>query len=148
MFDFLLAIIHHLLVFLLTGLLAAEFALLRGELTSANLMRLSRIDALYGATSVGVIAIGVVRVLYGVRGWEYYVYYPIFWMKMGAFVAIALLSIVPTLRILSWRRRSAIEPFDPPAQEIAAVRHFLHAELGCVVLVLIFAAAMARGIGN
>ncbi|TIT75767.1 MAG: DUF2214 family protein, partial [Mesorhizobium sp.] len=42
--DLVLAIIHHLLVFSLAGIIGAEFVLLRGDLPAATLKRLVGID--------------------------------------------------------------------------------------------------------
>lgn len=140
--DLVLAILHHALVFLLVGLLAMEMALTRPGLDASALPRLARIDAAYGAVAGLVIVVGVGRVLFSLRGWEYYVANHAFWGKMTAFVAIGLLSIVPTLRIRSWRRQGSV-----PASEVVALRPWLKAEAALVLLVVAFAAAMARGYG-
>lgn len=146
MTDLALAIAHHILVFSLAGLLATEYALVRTDITRSGLARLARVDSFYGAVSMAVILVGIGRVVFGVRGWEYYVYYPVFWFKMAAFLAIGLLSILPTMRILAWRRASDGR-VDIPEAEIRRVRRLLQAELAVLALVLVFAAAMARGVG-
>jgi putative membrane protein len=143
--DLLLAILHHFLVFTLAGLLAAEFALVRPGLSGASLDRLGRIDAAYGGVAMGIIVIGICRVIFGLRGWEYYVSNHAFWGKMVAFVIVGLLSIRPTMRILAWRRS---ETGVVPEGEILAVRSWIKGEIFFLALVLVFAAAMARGIGS
>jgi len=55
-------------------------------------------------------------------------------------VLIALLSIYPTVKFLSWRKT-----VDPAGAR--AIRTIIHLELVGVVLILLFAALMARGIG-
>ena len=66
----------------------------------------------------------------------------------GAVAYYALLSIVPTMRILAWRRAlKADHAFSPPPDEIRRVRHFLAYELIVFPLIPIFAAAMAMGYG-
>ncbi len=141
--DLVLAILHHLLVFTLAGLLAAELALTRPGLSGQGLGLLGRIDAAYGGVAMAVIAVGVCRVLFGLKGWEYYVSNHAFWAKMAAFVAVGLLSIPPTRRIIAWRRGAG----TVPEGEIAAVRAWLKGEAFFLALVLVFAAAMARGVG-
>ena len=140
--DLMLAILHHALVFLLVGLLAMEMALARPGLDGSGLARLGRIDAAYGAVAGLVIVVGVGRVVFGLRGWEYYVANDAFWGKMAAFVAIGLLSIVPTRRIARWRREGAVQD-----SEVDALRPWFRAQTALVLLVLVFAAAMARGYG-
>ncbi|TIL74004.1 MAG: DUF2214 family protein, partial [Mesorhizobium sp.] len=49
-----------------------------------------------------IIVVGIGRVIYGLKGWEFYVYNWVFWAKMAAFVAVGLLSIIPTVRFASW----------------------------------------------
>ena len=102
--DLLLAILHHFLVFSLAGMLAAEFALVRPGLSGASLGLLGRIDGAYGGVAMAIIVVGICRVLFGLKGWEYYVSNHAFWGKMVAFVIVGLLSIRPTMRIIAWRR--------------------------------------------
>ena len=145
--DFILAIAHHFLIFLLVGLLAAELALVRPGLDARLLPVLSRIDGAYGGIAGAVILVGVARVVFGLKGWEYYVWYWAFWAKMLAFLATGLLSLLPTRRILGWRRAVAQEGgFAVPEAEIATVRFYLFAQVFFVALILAFAATMARGI--
>lgn len=142
--DLLLAILHHLLVFSLAGILAAELALVRPGLSGRSVQLLGRIDGTYGGIAMAIVAVGVCRVVFGLKGWEYYVSNHAFWGKMVAFVIVGLLSIRPTMRILAWRR--AGEAVVPDA-EIAAVRTWIKGEIAFLALVLAFAAMMARGVG-
>lgn len=146
MIDFGLAFLHHLLVFGLAATLAVELALVRPLLTDEAVRRLGRIDAAYGALALAVIAIGVGRLLFGVRGWEFYVFFWAFWGKMGTFVLVGLMSIPPTLAFRRWSRSLATGS-KPPVKEIAVVRRWIVAQIGAFPLILAFAAAMARGIG-
>ncbi len=62
---------------------------------------------------------------------------------------MGLLSIVPTLRFIRWRRALKADPAAMPQPDaIAAVRRFLWAEVFFFALIPIFAAAMARGFGE
>jgi putative membrane protein len=63
-------------------------------------------------------------------------------------VLIALLSIYPTLEFLSWRKtlKQGQVPFVHPPK-IRAIRTLIHLELAGAVLLLLFAALMAKGIG-
>ena len=83
--DLLLAILHHLLVFSLAGILAAEWVLVRPGLSGRSLQLLGRIDGAYGGIAMAVIAVGICRVIFGLKGWEYYVSNHAFWGKMAGF---------------------------------------------------------------
>lgn len=146
--DLLLAVLHHMLVFALAAVLAAEFVLVRPGLAGRDLRILAQVDQAYGGLALAVVAVGVLRVFFGLRGWEFYVYNTAFWAKMAAFAAVGLLSIVPTVRILAWRRgmQRATGLFVVPDAEIAGVRRLLRWQLAFFALIPVFAAMMARGI--
>jgi len=146
--DLVLAIIHHLLVFSLAGIIGAEFVLIRGDLPVATLKRLVGIDRHYGIIAMLIVVVGIGRVFYGLKGWEFYVYNWMFWAKMAAFVIVGLLSIVPTIRFISWNRQAGANPsFAVPAAELASVKTYVRAEAFIFLLIPVFAAAMARGYG-
>lgn len=146
--DFVLASLHHLLIFAILAILAAELVLVRPGISGATLARIARIDGAYGALSVAVIAVGICRVIWGAKGWEAYVYNVWFWHKMGAFLIVGLLSIAPTMRFVRWRRGMAADAaYAIPEVDIRTVRRYMHAEAFIFLLIPIFAAAMARGYG-
>jgi len=143
--DLILAILHHLAIVTLIVLLAFEFALLRPGLSSIDLRRLANVDAAYGATAGLVVAVGICRVIWGAKGADFYLSNPWFWAKMASFAAIGLLSIPPTLALLTWRKAIRQDgSFLPLPAEVARLRRFLHAEVALLGLVVVFAAAMAR----
>jgi putative membrane protein len=148
MTDLILAILHHILVFGLAGVLAAEVAMVRPGLAGGALKRLALVDAHYGALAGLIIVVGVLRVIYGVKGPEAYLPNLFFWAKMAAFGVLGLLSIAPTIRILAWRKASKADPaFSPGEAEVKRVRAYLLAEAAVFVLIPVFAAVMARGYG-
>jgi putative membrane protein len=146
--DLVLAILHHLAVFSLAGILAAEFVLVRPGLSRERLPALARLDGLYGGLAGVVILIGIGRVLFGLKGWEFYVHSDSFWAKMTAFLLVGLLSVPPTLAIGRWKRAAAADPsYAVPEGEIRAARRLIHAEIALFALIPVFAAMMARGVG-
>ena len=146
--DLILASGHHLAVFLLVAILAAEFALLRPGLSGSRVGQLARIDAAYGGVATLVIIVGVLRVIFGAGGWEYYVGNFAFWGKMAAFLAMGLLTIQPTIAIRKWlKAQKGDANYAVPATEIATSRRYIHLQAGLLLLIPIFAAAMARGYG-
>ncbi len=145
MLDLVLAIAHHLAVFTYVAIFAAEFALLRPGLSGSRLLQLGRLDSAYGGIAMLVIVIGIVRVIFGAAGWEYYVGNWAFWTKMAAFLGMGLLSIQPTMAILRWRKAATDDPgFVPPDAEIRASRKFVHAEAVALACIPLFAAAIPR----
>ena len=148
MADLILAIAHHLAVFTLVAIIAAEFALLRPGIEGKRLGQLGALDGAYGGVAGLVIIIGIIRVIFGSAGWEYYVGNWVFWAKMVAFIGVGLSSIPPTMAIARWRKTAKAEAgFTPTAPDVSVARRFLYLQAGLLVLIPSFAAAMARGYG-
>ncbi|HEY0301512.1 MAG TPA: DUF2214 family protein [Rhizomicrobium sp.] len=146
--DFHLAIAHHLLVFALAGILAFELGAVRAGMAAADIRRVARVDAWYGILAALIVAVGFARAIYAAKGWAYYSENLFFWAKMGTFVLVGLLSILPTVAFIRWRGALKNEPaFVPAPSSVATVRRFLWAEILFFALLPVFAAAMARGYG-
>jgi len=149
MIDFFLASVHHLIVFGIAAVLAAELALMRPAAMSPHTVKLlGRFDAAYGLLAIAILFAGFARVWRGAKGADFYMDNPMFWAKIAAFGVVGILSIRPTMRIAAWQKLlKADSNFVPPLDEVARVRRILLAEIHVFTLIPIFAAAMARGIG-
>lgn len=147
--DFVLASIHHLIVFGIAAVLAAELALMRPAAMSPQTVRLLvRFDAAYGMLALAILAAGFIRVWYGAKGPDFYLHNPVFWAKIAAFGVVGLLSIQPTRRILAWRQAAKADAgFMPALPEVGRLRRVLLLEIHVFALIPVLAAAMARGIG-
>lgn len=147
--DFLLAAVHHVLVFGIFVILAMELVYARPGMNSAAVRRVAAIDAFYGAIATLIIIVGFSRAIYGLKGWEYYATNPLFWTKIGLFVIVGLLSIGPTINFLKWNGRLRADPAALPSDaEIKANRRWLHMETGVIFMIPIVAAALARGLAD
>jgi len=149
MIDFFLASVHHLIVFGIAAVLAAELALMRPAAMSPHTVRLlGRFDAAYGLLALAILFVGFSRVWRGAKGADFYLDNPVFWAKIAAFGVVGILSIRPSLRIAAWQKLlKADAAFVPPLEEINRVRRILLAEVHVFALIPVLAAAMARGIG-
>jgi putative membrane protein len=146
--DLILAIFHHLGVFTIAGIIAAEWALVRPGMSNEKVRQVARIDALYGIAAGLVLLIGFARVFFGLKGSGFYMQNPIFWAKISAFIVVGVLSVTPTLLFIHWRDKAKSDPsFVPSAAQIASVRRYIKIEAHVFVLIPILAAAMARGYG-
>ena len=147
--DFVLAIAHHLLIFLLAGVLAFEFGAIRPGMSGTDVRRVARVDIWYGVLAVVIVAVGFTRAIYAAKGWAYYSANGFFWAKIFAFACVGLLSIVPTVAIIRWRRATGNDAkFSPAADDVRKVRRYLWMEAAAFALIPVFAAAMARGYGS
>jgi putative membrane protein len=144
MLDLVLAVGHHLLIFGIFGVLFAEFWVLRPGMSNATAARLASMDGWYGGFAGAVVVVGFCRAIFAAKGWVYYSHNAFFWAKIGSFAAIGLLSIRPTIEFIRWRKAGSA----PNDAAIRAVRGYVRMELALFALLPIFAAAMARGLGE
>ncbi len=142
----LFAFLHHLAAFTLVAAIAIEFTLIRQEITFATARRLLITDAVLGASATGLLAIGLLRVFYFEKGATYYFSSHAFVAKLAVFIAVAVLSAIPTVEFLSWRSAlKAGQAPRPSETKITLIRKLLHGELIGIVIILLCAAIMARG---
>ncbi len=147
--DLHLAIAHHLLFLLLAGVLAFEISAVRSSMDREGILRVARVDAWYGLLAVAIIVVGFARAIFAAKGWAYYSVNLFFWAKLGAFAVVGLLSIMPTVEFIRWRKAiSANLTILPAPHGIRNVRRILFAEAIVFALIPAFAAAMARGYGS
>jgi putative membrane protein len=102
----------------------------------------------FGMSSGAVLAVGLLRVFYFEKGASYYFHSAPFIAKLSLFAIVGLLSIYPTVEFLSWGK--SLKQGQMPAltdRKIAAIRSVIHWELAGVVLILLCAALMAKGVG-
>jgi putative membrane protein len=136
------AFLHHLAAFVLVGALAAQMVLLKNELTPQGARRIAGIDALYGASAGILLIVGFIRVFYFEKGAAYYFHSAPFIAKLALFIVVGVLSVYPTMTFRRWRRGAAATEAS-----LRNVRTVVHLQLVGVVLILLFAAMMARGVG-
>jgi putative membrane protein len=129
--------------------LTVELILCRPGLSAAHVRALPRLDIGYFVAALVALASGLLRVFFYAKGWPFYVSNPIFWVKMALYLAVALVSIAPTIAFIRWRRvlGSGAKALPAPA-DIARVRRLVHLELGLLALIPLMAVLMARGIGR
>ena len=142
------AFLHHLAAFTLVAALAVQFVLLRDEITVASARKLQVIDTVYGMAAVMLLIVGLGRVFHFEKGPTYYFHTWTFIAKLSLFALVGLLSILPTLAFRSWR--TAVSQGQPPqvtTRQLQRLRAIVHFELIGVVLIILCAALMAKGVG-
>jgi putative membrane protein len=143
-----LAFLHHAAAFLLVAALMVELVLLKGELTVTSARSLLRMDAVYGMSAMMLLVIGFLRVFYTEKGASYYFSSATFIAKIVLFAVVGLLSIYPTVQLLGMRKLlklNQLPVFDPA--KLRLTRTLIHIELTLLLVVILCAALMARGIG-
>jgi putative membrane protein len=144
----LFAFLHHLAAFALVAALAVEFVLIRATLDTRTARWLQRADMIYGLSSGLLLVVGLLRVFQFEKGPAYYFHSAPFLAKLLLFLAVGLISIAPTREFLSWRR--ILQQHQVPVlseQRRRRLRAIVHLELAGVLLIVLCAALMARGVG-
>lgn len=141
------AFLHHLAAFALFAALVIQLINLRGALTLERARTLQVADMILGISAGALLVVGLLRVFYFEKGYYYYFHSHSFLTKFGLFIVLALLSIIPTREFLSWR--TAVKAGQVPTvtqAKLKSVRSIVHYELVGVVLIILMAALMAKGI--
>jgi putative membrane protein len=144
----LFAFLHHVAAFALFAALIVQLVNLRGTLTVDRARTIQVADMILGAAAGVLLVVGLIRVFYFEKGYYYYFQSHSFLAKFTLFIVLALASIIPTLEFLRWR--TAIKAGQVPnvtETKLKSVRRIVHYELLGVVLIILFAALMAKGIG-
>jgi putative membrane protein len=144
----LFAFLHHVSAFTLFAAIVVEFALIRSTLTVESARKILLFDMILGISALVLLLVGLTRVFLYEKGAYYYFHNWAFHTKLTLFVLLGLLSIIPTREFLRWR--SSVKAGEVPKVEpgkLKTVRTVIHAEMAGVVLILLMAALMAKGIG-
>jgi putative membrane protein len=145
----LFAFLHHVAAFSLFAALVVQSVLIRSTLTVESARRLQLYDRVYGIAAVALLLIGFGRVLHYEKGAYYYFHSWTFIAKLTLFVIVGLISIIPTIEFLRWG--GAVKAGQVPsvsAEKLKSIRAIIHYEMVGVVLIILCAALMAKGIGS
>ncbi|WP_345532469.1 DUF2214 family protein [Viridibacterium curvum] len=140
MSGFLLPWLHFLAIGALAMVLFGEWVTLRGRIEGPRLAVLLRMDFAYMLLAGLVLATGAARAMLGDKPGAYYVGNPVFHAKLGLFVLIGLISIVPTLSFFRWRKAGGADEVA-----VAQTRRWVTAELLLLPLLPLCGAVLARG---
>ena len=142
------AYVHYLSFMLCLGALVLERRLIRTnpDRQTATLMVIT--DIVYGLAALGVLVSGILRVIQYGQGSAFYTANPLFWWKVGTYLAVGALSLYPTITYILWAiplRKGEL----PQVSEALAGRlaWILNLELAGFAVIPLMAALMARGVG-
>ena len=142
------AFIHHLAVLLMFACLFYEHLAVKPNINEEIVKQLTRIDLVYGLCAACVLMAGLLRVFIFEKTASFYMYNWAFYLKMGLFLLVALLSIHPTLSFLRWREQLKNgEEVSVSHKQAKKISMLIRAELLLISLMLPPAVIMAKGYG-
>jgi len=148
MISAIMAFLHHLAAFTLVGALIYEHTAFRKDITLAEARRLQRMDTVYGISAAILLIVGLLRVFYFEKGASFYAQNWFFWTKMIGFALAGLLSAYPTVKYVSWNKSFAKDQAPEISDgDVSRIKLILRLELLGVVIIILSAAMMARGVG-
>jgi putative membrane protein len=79
---------------------------------------------------------------------EFYAQNPLFWLKVGIFVAVGIVSLYPTFTFILWANPLRKGELPQVSEALAArLRWFVNIELLTFATIPLLASLMARGVG-
>jgi putative membrane protein len=146
--EALLAYAHIAAILTLVVFISSEAALCRSEWLNAKVVeRLVAVDRTYGIAAGAVLLTGLARTWWGVKGAGWYWHQPLLHLKLGLFIAVALMSIKPTLMFIRWRKQLRADGALPSDQEVRTARKWVMIQAHIIALIPLAAVFLARGMG-
>jgi len=143
-----MAYLHYLSIIGTASFLVSELILCRPGLTADHVRLLPRLDIAFFVSALAALATGALRLFFYAKGVGFYLPNPAFQAKLALYVAVALISIRPTLRFIGWRRALVRHGALPRSGEVLSVKRLVHIEVMLLALIPLMAVLMARGIGR
>ena len=146
--EAILAYLHILAILTMVVFISSEAALCRAEwLNAAVVERLARVDMIYGISAMVVIATGVARTWWGIKGTAWYWSNPLLHLKLGLFIIVGMISIFPTLTYLRWRKALRSGGTLPSEAEVRKTRRLVMIQAHIIAVIPLVAVFFARGFG-
>ena len=130
------------------GAVWARARALHGPLDTTGLRRVFYADGWWGVAAAIWIGTGLVRMIGGLeKGMDYYLQSHLFWGKMTLLLAILVLEIAPAVALVRWRVQLA-RGGSPDTRLAGRFARISYVQAALVLLMVLAATAMARGIGD
>ena len=144
-----LAYLHLLAILTMVVFISSEAALCRVQwLNAAVVERLAKVDLVYGIAAIMVLATGVARTVWGVKGTSWYWTNPLLHVKLTLFVIVGLISIFPTMTYFRWRKALRATGALPAEADILKTRKLVMVQAHLIALIPLVAVFLARGFGK
>ena len=141
-----LASIHLLAILTLVVFQSSEAALCRADwFNAAVLARLGRLDRIVTIAGVAVVASGLARFIWGIKGPAIHLGQGLFHLKLLLVVTMAWLGWRASASIRRWNRDHASTGALPPPEEIRLARGRIMASAHLLPVIAVVAVFLARG---
>ena len=147
--DAILQYLHISAILALVVFISSEAALCRPQWMNAKVVeRLVVVDRIYGIAAGVVLATGLIRIYLGTKGASWYWHNWLLHTKLTLFILVGLISILPTMRFIRWRKALRADGSLPGAEEVARARKLVMLQAHIIPVIPLAAAFLARGFGG
>lgn len=148
MINALVAYVHFLAAFTLVFSIIFEWFTYSRSVTLIEAKRLQTIDIIYGISAAVVLVFGFLRILYFEKGSEFYFHSPFYKVKLYTFLVVGILSIYPTVKFFKWRKVTTLGVAPTfKEEEFKIIKWILRVEVAGLLIIILSASFMAKGIG-
>jgi putative membrane protein len=136
--------LHFVAIFGVVSAVVAQHMLIKEQMTRAEIKRISAVDGIYGISALVVLGVGLTLWFFVGNPSGYYTSNWIFHLKVGLFLIVGLISIIPTTFYLKNRKGTPTELVAIPRQ----LKMVIRLELLLLFLIPLLATLMANGVGS
>ncbi|MCS5698130.1 DUF2214 family protein [Cyanobium sp. FGCU-52] len=142
------AYVHYLSFMVCFGALVLERRLIRADPSREDATLMVITDVVYGIAALALLLSGIARVLHFGQGSAFYTENPLFWVKVGTYLAVGALSLYPTITYILWAIPLRKGELPKVSEALASrLRWILNIELVGFAAIPFLATLMARGVG-
>lgn len=134
---------HFISVFTIVSAVVSQHLLLKPEMSRKEILRLSRVDLVYGIASITLLAAGFTLWFAIGKPADFYTKNHIFLTKIGLFTVVGILSLFPTLFFNKHKKGNQEEMVSLPK----SIKMVVRIELLILFIIPLLASFMAKGIG-
>ena len=142
--DLFVKYFHFIGIFGVIGALSIEAFAVKTTLPRWQVVRLTKVDAIYGVSSILVLATGFTMWFWVGKPAEFYGSNWIFYLKIIVFAIVGIASLYPTVYFMKNRKGDSEDTINIPPLIIWLIR----LEVALMLTIPLMASMMARGIGN
>jgi putative membrane protein len=147
--DAILQYLHLSAILALVVFISSEAALCRADWMNAKVVeRLVTVDRIYSIAAGVVLVTGLIRIYLGTKGASWYWSNWLLHVKLTLFILVGLISIVPTIRFIRWRKALRADGSLPAPEEVRKARKLVMLQAHIIALIPLAAAFLARGFGG
>jgi putative membrane protein len=145
--HWLFAALHFLALGIGLGAIWARGRALGQNLDEAGLRRLFATDNWWGISALLWLITGIVRLFWLEKGTAYYFHNRAYWLKMGLFLLVFLLELLPMITLIRWRIKVG-KGIIPDTSRATLFAHISTMQALLIVAMVLAASGMARGYGS